>query len=126
MPGDLDLPNYSVAGASGRWRDQDPRPHRRRRDDARALTTVQAEASLADVTALMKSRGIKCLPVLKRRQTRRRDHPMRPADFAHMLGPAFGMEAEAGEACDVAIKNGIRSVLRRLEMDGHSAHRCHG
>lgn len=76
------------------------------------LCAVQAETALADVTALMKSRGIKCLPVLSDDKLVGIIHA---SDLAEMLGLAFEMEAEQDEACDLTIENDIRGVLRRLE-----------
>ncbi len=111
MPGDLDLPNYSIAGAAGRRR---IKTQGRIVEDVMTpvLCVVQAETSLADVTALMKSRAIKCLPVLSDDKLVGIIHA---SDLAEMLGPAFEMKAEHSEACDLAIENDIRGVLRRLE-----------
>jgi CBS domain-containing protein len=112
---DLDLPNYSVAGGAGRRR---IKTQGRFVEDVMtpALCAVQAEASLAEVTALMKSRGIKCLPVLSDGKLVGIIHA---SDLAEMLGAAFEMESEGGdareEACDLAIKNEIGGLLRRLE-----------
>ncbi len=111
MPGDIDLPNYSVAGSQGQRR---IKTQGRIVEDVMTpvLCAVQAETSLADVTALMKSRGIKCLPVLSDDKLIGVIHA---SDLAEMLGPAFEMDSDAGETRDVVIKNGIRGVLRRLE-----------
>ena len=119
MSGDLDFPNYSVAGNPGRRR---IKTQGRIVEDVMTpvLCAVQAETSLPDVTALMKSRGIKCLPVLSDDKLVGIIHA---SDLAEMLGPAFEMEADAGEACeeasDLAIKNDIRGVLRCLEWMAH-------
>lgn len=111
MPGDLDLPNYTVAGNHGRRR---IKTQGRIVEDVMTpvLCAVQAEASLAEVTALMKSRGIRCLPVLSDDKLVGMIHA---SDLAEMLGPAFAMDAETGDVRDLAIKNDIRGLMRRLE-----------
>lgn len=111
MPGDLNLPNYSVTGTPGQRR---IKAQDRLVEDVMTpvLCAVQAEASLADVTALMKSRGIKCLPVLSDDKLVGVIHA---SDLADMLGTAFAMEADAANSRDVAIKNDICGVLRHLE-----------
>ncbi len=121
MPGDLDLPNYSVAGSPGRRR---IKIQGRIVEDVitPVLCSVQAETSLTDVTTVMKSRGIKCLPVLSDDKLVGIIHA---SDLADMLGPAFGMDAEAANSRDLAIKNDIRGVLHAW-MDGRSADRRHG
>jgi CBS domain-containing protein len=111
LPGDLDMPNYSVTATSGRRR---IKTQGRIVEDVMTpvLCSVQAETPLTEAIALMKSRGVRCLPVMRDDKLVGVIHA---SDLAAMMDAEFEVEAETCAPCDRAIKNDVRGVLQRFE-----------